>query len=151
MAAPLVGAAALRYAAVRIGAFIGRKALTTYGKKTASKRMQQEAAKRGGTALAPAPQGPISYLGMIQLESRGGEHTSRSGTPIAGTSTPGPSAQTKPRASRKKPRGMISRANRRGAPTSGRRRPRTVRYRKGGCPPGYRYDRRRKMCVRTST
>eukprot|EP00661_Eupelagonemidae_sp_cell13_P014818 gene14818-biopygen3623 len=40
---------------------------------------------------------------------------------------------------------MISRANRRGPPTSGTRRPRTVRYRKGGCPPGYRYDRRRRM------
>ena len=83
------------------------------------------------------------------FKSRGGEHTSRSGTPIAGTSTPGPSAQTKPGTSRKKPRGMISLANRRGAPTSGRRRPRTVRYRKGGCPPGYRYDRRRRMCVLT--
>ena len=141
MAAPLVGAAALRYAAVRIGAFVGRKALTTYGKKTSSKRMQQEAAKRGGTALAPAPQGPLGYLGLIQLESRGGEHTSRSGTPSSGPSIPGPSAQ--------KPRGMISLVNRRGAPSRGRRRPRTVRYRKGGCPPGYRYDRRRKMCVLT--
>ena len=87
--------------------------------------------------------------GSYHDESRGGEHTSRSGTPRAGTSTPGPSAQIKPRTSRKKPRGMISRANRRGAPTSGRRRPRTVRYRKGGCPPGYRYDRRRRMCVLT--
>ena len=33
---------------------------------------------------------------------------------------------------------------------SGRRRtPTSLRYRRGGCPPGYRYDPRRKMCVRT--
>lgn len=25
--------------------------------------------------------------------------------------------------------------------------PKMVRYRKGGCPPGYRYDPRRKMCI----
>ena len=149
MAAPVVGAVALRYAAVRIGAFLGRKALTTYGKKTASKRMTSEAAKLGGQPMAPAPQGPLGTLGLIQL-STGGEHASRSGTPYAGSSTPGPSAQNQPGTSRKKPRGMISPANRRGPPTSGRRRPRTVRYRKGGCPPGYRYDRRRRMCVLTN-
>ena len=82
-------------------------------------------------------------------KSRPGEHTSRSGTPQTSKSILGASAQNQPGTSRKKPRGMISLANRRGAPTSGRRRPRTVRYRKGGCPPGYRYDRRRKMCVLT--
>ena len=82
--------------------------------------------------------------------SRGGEHTSRSGTPrIAGTSTPDPSAQTKPGASRKKPGRRAPLADRRGPATSRERRPRTVRYRKGGCPPGYRYDRRRRMCVLT--
>jgi hypothetical protein len=146
MAAPVVGAVALRYAAVRIGAFLGRKALTTYGKKTAAKRMTSEAAKRGGHAMAPAPQGPLGTLGLIQL-STGGEHASRSGTPYAGTSTPGPSAQNQPGTSRKKPGRRVPLADRRGPATSRERRPRTVRYRKGGCPPGYRYDRRRRMCV----
>ena len=107
---------------------------------------------------------PFPYLGEIplirprleigtepyeQTLSRGGEHTSRSGTPGAGTSTPGPSAQTKPGTSRKKPGRRSPLAGRRGPATSRERRPRTVRYRKGGCPPGYRYDRRRKMCVLT--
>ena len=150
MPGPFAGVV-VRYAVTRVGSFVGRKAVTTFGKKTARKRMQAEAAKRGGIALAPAPQGP--FVGPIyhahDYLSTGGEHTSRSGTPYAGTSIPGSSAQTKPGTSRKKPRGMISLANRRGAPTSGRRRPRTVRYRKGGCPPGYRYDRRRRMCVLT--
>ena len=109
---------------------------------------------------------PFPYLGQIplirprleigaepyeQTLSRAREDTVRSSHVPGPVETPktigGPSAQTKPGTSRKKPRGMISLANRRGAPTSGRRRPRTVRYRKGGCPPGYRYDRRRKMCV----
>ncbi len=149
MAAPVVGAVALRYAAVRIGAYLGRKALTTYGKKTAAKRMTTEAAKRGGHAMAPAPQGPLGTLGLIQM-STGGEHTSRSGTPYAGTSTPDPSAQNQPGASRKKPGRRAPLADRRGPATSRERRPRTVRYRKGGCPPGYRYDRRRRMCVLTN-
>ncbi len=107
---------------------------------------------------------PFPYLGQIplirprldigtepyeQTLSRGGEHTSRSGTPGAGTSTPGPSAQTKPGTSRKKPGRRVPLADRRGPATSRERRPRTVRYRKGGCPPGYRYDRRRRMCVLT--
>lgn len=148
MAAPVVGAVALRYAAVRIGAFLGRKALTTYGKKTASKRMTAEAAKRGGIAMAPAPQGPLGTLGLIQL-STGGEHTSRSGTPYAGTTIPGSSAQNQSRVSRKKPGRRAPLADRRGPAISRERRPRTVRYRKGGCPPGYRYDRRRRMCVLT--
>ena len=143
----------VRYAITRVGSFVGKKAVTTVGKKTAAKRMQSEAAKRGGIALAPAPQGPFigPVVYMEDYMSRGGEHTSRSGTPRAGTSTPGPSAQTKPRTSRKKPGRRAPLADRRGPATSRERRPRTVRYRKGGCPPGYRYDRRRKMCVRTST
>lgn len=28
--------------------------------------------------------------------------------------------------------------------------PKMVRYRKGGCPPGYRYDPRRKMCIQNT-
>ena len=82
-------------------------------------------------------------------KSRPGEHTSRSGTPQTSKSMLGASAQTKPRASRKKPGRRIPLADRRGPATSRERRPRTVRYRKGGCPPGYRYDRRRRMCVLT--
>lgn len=93
----------------------------------------------------------LAFLGLGSLQSRPGEHTSRGGTPETGKSIPGASApKGRSRLSSKKPRGMISRANRRGAPISGKRRPRTVRYRKGGCPPGYRYDRRRRMCVLTN-
>ena len=158
MPGPVAGVV-VRYAVTRVGSFVGRKALTTFGKKTASKRMQAEAAKRGGIALAPAPQGP--FVGPLyhahDYMSRVREDTVRSSRVPGPVETPktmgGPSAQTKPGASRNKPRGMISLANRRGPATSRERRPRSPKalpYRKGGCPPGYRYDRRKKMCIRTS-
>ncbi len=84
-------------------------------------------------------------------KSRPGEHTSRSGTPETGKSIPGASAQKgRSRPSSKKPGRRTPLADRRGPATSRERRPRTVRYRKGGCPPGYRYDRRRRMCVLTN-
>jgi hypothetical protein len=107
-----------------------------------------------GFAAVPNDSQRFRYeMDKSSTQSRGGEHTSRSGTPTAGTSTPGPSAQIKPSSSRNKPRGMISLANRRGPATLRERRPRSPKalpYRKGGCPPGYRYDRRKKMCIRTS-
>lgn len=55
---------------------------------------------------------------------------------------------------RKSQRGLGSATKRTGRPKSRKtmrarsaRRPRFVPYRKGGCPPGYRYDPRRKMCI----
>lgn len=78
-----------------------------------------------GFAAVPNDSQRLQFeLNKSSVQSRGGEHTSRSGTPSAGLSTPGPSAQSQSRASRNKPRGMISPANRRGAPSRGRRRPR---------------------------
>ena len=74
MAAP-IAAVAIRYIAIRGGVAVTRKVVTTFGKKTAARRMQSEAAKRGGQALSPAPQGPY---GSVPIESRGGQHTSRS-------------------------------------------------------------------------
>lgn len=91
-------------------------------------------------------------------ESTRDEHTSRSGTSITRKSMRGESAQRKldkstwarSRASSKKPAGRIPFTDRGGAPFMGRPRrrpPKTLRYRKGGCPPGYRYDTRKKMCI----
>ncbi len=93
------------------------------------------------------------------------EHTSRSGTTITRKSMRGGSAlesrdrsswvsrKTRSRPSSKRKSGQSrSRSERTKASgeRSGRSRtPTTLRYRKGGCPPGYRYDSRRKMCVRT--
>ena len=93
MAAP-IAVVAFRFVVVRGGAAVGRKIVTTFGKKTAARRMQSEAAKRGGQALAPAPQGPY---GRVLTESRGGEHTSRSRTPETRKSIRGPSANTRSR------------------------------------------------------
>ena len=139
MPGPLAGVV-VRYAVTRVGSFVGRKAVTTFGKKTASKRMQAEAAKRGGIALAPAPQGP--FVGPIyhahDYMSRGGEHASSSGTPYAGTSRPGPSAQTK-----------STRQRRRSAKRKPARRMRAIPRKGKKCPPGYRYDVKRKMCIQT--
>ena len=89
MAAP-IAAVAFRYVLVRGGAAVGRKIVTTVGKKTAARRMQAQAAKRGGQAFAPAPQGPY---GRVLKQSRGGEHTSRSRTPGTRKSMRGPSAK----------------------------------------------------------
>ena len=81
-------------------------------------------------------------------KSRGGEHTSQSsGTPVAEPSISGLSAKSPVGTRAKRGKGDAA-VSTRGA--RGRTRPKTVRYRKGGCPPGYRYDPRKKMCVRTS-
>lgn len=85
---------------------------------------------------------PIPYIGSIPLirprldigtrpieQSRGGEDsmlTSRTGTSDARKTMRGPSA---PKRSKK---------------------PKFVRYRTGGCPPGYSYDPKRKMCIHNS-
>ena len=89
MAAP-IAAVAIRYVVFRGGVAVTRKVVTTIGKKTAARRMQSQAAKRGGEAFAPAPQGPY---GRVLSESRGGEHTSRSRTPKTRKSMRGPSAK----------------------------------------------------------
>jgi hypothetical protein len=55
---------------------------------------------------------------------------------------------------RESKRGLGSAVKRTGRPKSRKTmrarsapKPKMVRYRKGGCPPGYRYDPRRKMCI----
>ncbi len=89
-------------------------------------------------------------------KSRGGEHTSRSRTPKTRKSIRGPSAhQKRSGLSSKSKSGQYirrSRMTKRDAAVStrGARTRTTLFYRKGGCPPGYRYDPRRKMCVRTN-
>ena len=93
MAAP-IAAVAIRYIVIRGGVAVTRKIVTTVGKKTAARRMQSEAAKRGGQAFAPAPQGPY---GRVLTQSRGGQHTSHSrmARSQARKSMRGPSAQKK--------------------------------------------------------
>ncbi len=85
-------------------------------------------------------------------ESRAGEHTSRSsGTPETGKSMPGPSAHKGKRVAKRTPARRRSRRTSSKPPAPGRGVMRArLPYRKGGCPPGYRYDRRRKMCVLTN-
>ena len=81
-------------------------------------------------------------------KSRGGEHTSHSsGTPVAEPSISGLSAKKSGQYIRRSRMTKGDAAVTRGARTPTR--PKTVRYRKGGCPPGYRYDRRTRMCVLT--
>ena len=94
-----------------------------------------------GLAITAVP-GGSSRLGYEQNKSRPGQAKSVN-TAVRMTTM----RKSMRGASAQKPGGMISPANRRGPASSRERRPRTVRYRKGGCPPGYRYDRRRRMCV----
>ena len=92
MAAPIAGVA-VRYIVIRGGVAVTRTIMKQYGKRTARKRMQKAAAKRGGKALAPAPQGP--YGSVPRHKSRGGQHTasSRMARNKARKSMRGPSAQ----------------------------------------------------------
>ena len=91
MAAPIAGVA-VKYIVIRGGVAVTRTIMKQYGKRTARKRMQKAAAKRGGKALAPAPQGPY---GSVPSKSRGGQHTasSRMARSKARKSMRGPSAQ----------------------------------------------------------
>ncbi len=89
MPGPFVGVG-VRYLLVRGGAVVGRALAKRYGKRTAQKRMQSEAVKRGGEAFAPAPQGP--FVGPF-LQSRGGEHASAAGPHPTRKSMRGPSAK----------------------------------------------------------
>ena len=138
--------------AVRYG---GTGEVTTMGQAIPFTQMYGPAAKYTpwpdiGFGLTAVPNTSSRWVYEMN-KSRPGEHTSRSGTPETGKSIPGASAQKgRSGPSSKKPGRRIPLADRRGPATSRERRPRTVRYRKGGCPPGYRYDRRRKMCVLTS-
>ena len=56
--AGLLAGVALRYVAQRVGGYAVKTVAKQYGKRTSRQRMKQVAARRGGTALAPAPQGP---------------------------------------------------------------------------------------------
>ena len=72
---------------------------------------------------------PRLDVGAERTESRGGEDSmlaSRTGTPVARKTMRGPSASKRSK------------------------KPKFVRYRTGGCPPGYTYDPKRKMCIHNS-
>ena len=71
-------------------------------------------------------------------KSRPGEHTSRSGTPQTRKPIRGASAQ-----------GKSTRRSRRFAKRKPSRRLRVIPRRGKKCPPGYRYDAKRKMCIQT--
>lgn len=111
-AAPWIG----RFLVVRGGAFLARKGLTTYGKKTSQKRMQAEAAKRGGIALSPAPQGPYGMVQGFDPFSQSGGDQGSSLPSIPGVVKPGSIGSPLTQATRAPSRG------RRGSRTSGRRR-----------------------------
>lgn len=73
---------------------------------------------------------PRLEIGAEKIQSRGGEDSmlaSRTGTPEARKTMRGPSA-----------------------PKKRSKKPKFVRYRTGGCPPGYTYDPKRKMCIHKS-
>ena len=94
MPGPMAGVI-VRYVVQKGVATVGKTVLKQYGKRTARQRMVQEAGKKGGVALAPAPQGPYT-AGHYLIESSGGEHTGSSGTPVTARHTSrGRSAQTR--------------------------------------------------------
>ena len=100
-----------------------------------------------GLALTAVPNDSSRIIHETN-KSRGGEHAIQSsGTPVAEPSISGLSAKKSGQYIRRSRMTKGDAAVTRGART--RTRPKTVPYRKGGCPPGYRYDRRKKMCVRT--
>ncbi len=116
------------------------------------------------------PNDSSRWLWESKKKSTRVEHTSRSGTTITRKSMRGGSAlesrdkttwagrKSRSRLSSKRSRRKYIGAGRvlpaamteASGERSGRSRtPATLRYRRGGCPPGYRYDPRKRMCVRT--
>jgi hypothetical protein len=99
---------------------LGGEAAKQYGKRRAKKWAAKQAKKKGGRKLFPPTLGgPLGYKPKGKSKRGLGVVKKRPGRPK----------------SRKTMRA-------RSAP-----KPKMVPYRKGGCPPGYRYDPRRKMCI----
>ena len=99
--------------------FVAREIAKQYGKRRAKKWVKKQAKKKGGRKVFPPTLG---------IPSRGSTGKSKRGSGFAIKRTGRPQSRKTMRA--------------RSAP-----KPKMVRYRKGGCPPGYRYDPRRKMCI----
>jgi hypothetical protein len=77
MAGPLAGIA-IRYVVQRAGGFAVKTVAKQYGKRTSRQRMKAVAARKGGIAMAPAPQGPFT-MGHQMRQSTRGEHSQLAG------------------------------------------------------------------------